>query len=134
MRVDNLKMSPKKCTLFQHEVPFLGHVVGWKAVFTDPLKVTAVEGWPVHTDQGEELLLCLCSYYKRFVSGFATITTPLHQLIRKGACFLWDEACQRAFEALKQALVNTPLLSYLDANFPYLLDTNTSADGVGAVL
>ena len=135
LRAANLKLIPKKCTFFQHEVPFLGHVVGRKGVYTDPLKVTAVAGWPVPTDvTGVRSFLGLCSYYRRFVPGFATIATPLHQLTRKGARFLWDEACQKAFEALKQALVNAPVLSYPDPNLPYLLDTDASADGVGAVL
>ena len=53
----------------------------------------------------------MCSYYKQFVPGFATIATPLPQLTRKRAHFLWHEACQKAFEALKQALVNVPALS-----------------------
>ena len=50
LRAANLKLSPKKCTLFQLKAPFLGHVVGRKSVYTDPLKVTAVAGWPVPTD------------------------------------------------------------------------------------
>jgi len=135
LRSANLKLSPKKCTFFQHEVSFLGHVVGQEGVRTDPLKVTAVEGWPVPTDvAGVRSFLGLCSYYRRFVPRFATIAAPLHQLTRKGARFLWDEACQQAFEALKRALVDAPVLPYPDPSLPYLLDTDASAEGVGAVL
>ncbi|ROT85912.1 hypothetical protein C7M84_003952 [Penaeus vannamei] len=77
----NLKLSPKKCTLFHTEVPFLGHV-----------------------------------------------------LTRKGASFVWDEACHQAFVALKQALVEAPVLPYSDPSLPYILDTDASQEGVGAVL
>lgn len=135
LRAANLKLSPKKCTFFQHEVPFLGHVVGRDGVRTDPQKVTAVADWPVPNDlAGLRSFLGLCSYYRRFVPGFATVAAPLHQLTRKGARFQWGEACQRAFETLKQALVEAPVLPYPDPSLPYLLDTDASAEGVGAVL
>jgi len=131
----NLKLSPKKCTLFHTEVPFLGHVVGRQGVRTDPLKVSAVESWPVPRTVAElRSFLGLCTYYRRFVQGFATIAAPLHQLTRKGASFVWDEACHQAFVALKQALVEAPVLPYPDPSLPYILDTDASQEGVGAVL
>ena len=49
-------------------------------------------------------------------------------------CFQWDEACQAALEGLKKALVEAPVLPYPDPTLPYLLDTDASAEGVGAVL
>lgn len=92
-RTVNLKLSPKKCTLFEHEVPFLGHDVVRKDGSTDRLKVTAVAGW----------LVVLPPW-----------RAPCTSSPERGVRFLWDEACQRAFNALKQALVSAPLLSYLD--------------------
>ncbi|KAK3878771.1 hypothetical protein Pcinc_016582 [Petrolisthes cinctipes] len=135
LRDANLKLSPKKCLFFQHEVPFLGHIVGKDGVCTDPLKVTAVKEWPVPTSVAEvRSFVGLCTYYRRFVKGFASVAVPLHQLTRKGAHFQWNEACQQAFEDLKQALVEAPVLPYPDPGNRYLLDTDASAEGVGAVL
>ncbi|ROT65408.1 hypothetical protein C7M84_016621 [Penaeus vannamei] len=117
----NLKLSPKKCTLFHTEVPFLGHVVGRQGVRTDPLKVSAVESWPVPRTVAElRSFLGLCTYYRRFVQGFATIAAPLHQLTRKGASFVWDEACHQAFVALKQALELAAVVKGL-SNFHHYL-------------
>lgn len=45
-----------------------------------------------------------------------------------------NEACQQAFEDLKQALVETPVLPCPDPSNRYLLDTDASAESVGAVL
>ena len=65
LRAANLKLNPKKSTFFQHEMPFLDHMVGQKGVYIDPLKVTVVAGWPVPTDvTGVRSFLGLCSYYR----------------------------------------------------------------------
>ena len=135
LRNAGLKLNPKKCTLFKSEVPFLGHVVGREGVRTDPLKVTAVEEWPVPQNISElRSFLGLCTYYRRFVEGFATIAAPLHHLTRKGASYEWSEECQQAFLTLKKALVEAPVLQYPDPGLPYILDTDASQEGVGAVL
>lgn len=135
LRDANLKLSPKKCALFQPEVSFLGHVVGRDGVKTDPAKVATVMEWPVPRNVAEvRSFLGLCTYYRRFVEGFATIASPLHQLTREGTRFQWSEECQQAFEDLKRKLAGSPVLSYPDPSLPYILDTDASAEGVGAVL
>ncbi len=73
--------------------------------------------------------LGLCTYYRRFVSGFATVAAPLHSLASKGAHYVWDEKCQQAFTVMKQALLVIP-----DTELSYILDTNASKEGVGAFL
>lgn len=88
LRTANLKLSPKKSILFQHEVQFLGHVVGRDGGPTDPEKVVAMTGWPVPTSMVEmRSFLCLCTYYRCFVRGFTTIAARLHQMTRKRAQF-----------------------------------------------
>ncbi|KAK3878810.1 hypothetical protein Pcinc_016620 [Petrolisthes cinctipes] len=84
--------------------------------------------------QAVESMAALWLIERRFVKGFASVAAPLHQLTRKGAHFQWNEACQQAFEDLKQALVEAPVLPYPDPGNRYLLDTDASAEGVGAVL
>lgn len=135
LRKANLKLSPKKCSLFQYEVPFLGHVVSKDGVRTDPQKVAAVADWPRPANVAEvRSYLGLCTYYRRFVQDFATIAAPLNRLTRKGVPFEWNEACQAAFDGLKRAMVEAPVLPYPDPKLPYLLDTDASAEGIGAVL
>ena len=135
LRAANLKLSPKKCLFFQSEVPFLGNIVGRDGVKTDPQKVAAVQDWPVPTCVADvKSFVGLCTYYRRFVKQFAQIASPLHQLTRKGARFEWSATCQVAFDSLKRALVEAPVLPYPDPASPYLLDTDASAEGLGAVL
>ncbi len=97
-RAANLKLSPKKCFLFQREVPFLGHIVGQDGVRADPQKVAAVKEWPVLTNVKEVWsFLGFCCYYRRFMKDFATFAASLNWLTRKGVQFRWDEECQVAF-------------------------------------
>ena len=131
----NLKLSPKKCLLFQQEVPYLGHIVGKDGVRTDPTKVAAVREWPTPSNLHElRSFLGLSTYYRRFIKAFSQIAAPLHNLTKKGVRFEWTQECEKAFCELKQALIEAPVLPYPDPTIPYLLDTDASHEGLGAVL
>ena len=131
----NLKLNTKKCHLFQREVQYLGHVVSQAGVHTDPDKCAAVRDWPVPGDKAQlRSFLGLCTYYRRFVRGFATIAAPLHNLTKEGQKFVWGKDCQHAFETLKNNLTTSPVLAYPDPGKPYILDTDASHCGIGGVL
>ena len=130
-----LKLSPKKCRLFQSEVVFLGHVVSKDGISTDPSKIEAVHSWPKPKSVKEvRSFLGLCSYYRKFVQGFADKAKPLHELTQKDKSFIWSEDCQRSFESLKTALTSSSILAYPDADGDFILDTDASGVGIGAVL
>lgn len=135
MRTANLKLNPKKCRLFREEVEYLGHIVSRDGVRTDPQKTSAVTNWPTPRTRKElRSFLGLCSYYRKFVRDFATIAAPLHTLTKEKQPFVWDEACDRAFQNLKEALTSTSVLKYPDPRKEFVLDTDASNHGIGAVL
>lgn len=70
------------------------------------------------------------SNYRKFVKDFAKIAGPLHELTRKGLKFQWNDACQAAFETLKQA----PILAYPDFTLEFTPATDASDKGLGYVL
>ena len=130
-----LKLNPKKCHLFQKQVEYLGHVVSSKGISTNPEKIKAVKDWPQPQSLSElRSYLGLCSYYRRFIRNFSTIAHPLCQLMEKNTPFLWSHDCDIPFESLKHALISSPLLSYPTPGDPFILDTDASSFGVGAVL
>ncbi|XP_026223394.1 uncharacterized mitochondrial protein AtMg00860-like [Anabas testudineus] len=129
------RLNPAKCNLLARETAFLGHVVSAHGVSTDPAKVSAVRDWPTPTTASElRSFLGLASYYRRFVRGFATIAGPLHRLTEKGKRFEWSSACTTAFQQLKAALADALVLALPDPQQPFILDTDASNVGVGAVL
>ena len=76
----------------------------------------------------------LASYYRRFIPNFAKIAHPLHALTRKGAPFRWTNEFQEAFTTLKQMLSSGPVLAYPDFCKEFVLETDASIRGLGAVL
>lgn len=135
LRYANLKVKPSKCTLFASQVQYLGHVISTEGVTADPSKVEAIRTWPVPKTQTEvRSFLGLASYYRRFIQGFAEIARPLHRLTEKGRRFCWGEECQEAFQQLKARLIVAPVLAYPDPKKPFILDTDASDVGIGAVL
>ena len=85
-----LKLQRAKCSLYQEEVSFLGHVVSAKGVATDPSKSQRVSNWPIPTNQKEvQQFVGLAGYYRRFVKNFAHIAKPraLHHLTEKKVQF-----------------------------------------------
>ena len=84
-----LKLKPRKCQLFQKEVEYLGHIVSASGIKTDPKKIQAVRDWPEPNNVTElRSFIGLCSYYRRFILGFADIAKPLHRLTSKGEPFV----------------------------------------------
>lgn len=138
-----LKLRGDKCQLLQWEVKFLGHVVTGEGVRPDPEKVIAVTAWPAPTTIREvRAFLGLAGYYRRFIANFARMARPLNALLigapadKRTGCrpVEWSSECQQAFESLKTALTEAPILAYADYSEPFVLYTDASNFGLGAVL
>jgi hypothetical protein len=104
-------------------------------IATDPEKTRRVTEWPTPKSVKEvQSFLGLCSYYRKFVRHFANIAAPLYKLTQKNAEFRWTIQCEDSFQLLKEKLTTAPMLTFPDFSLPFLLDTDASGDGIGAVL
>ena len=136
-RISNacLKIAPKKCSIFQRQVSFLGHVVNAEGVSPDPNKIETIMSWPIPKNVKEIWsFLGTCSYYRKFIQNFAKIANPLHPLTEKNAIFHWNIECDQAFNTLKKALTTSPILTYPCLEKDFIIDTDASGTGIGAVL
>jgi hypothetical protein len=135
LRREGLKISAKKCKFLQRTVNFLGHVVGERGIEADPAKLETVLGWKCPRNLTElRAFIGFCSYYRRFICGFAELAKPLHELEKKGAAFRWGEMQQAAFDSLKAALCKPPVLGHAHHDGAYVLDCDASGNACGAVL
>lgn len=132
MRESGLRL---KCSFFQSEVQYLGHIISRNGVATDPSKTEKVATWPAPTSVQEvQQFLGFAGYYRRFVKDFAKIARPLHRLTECPNTFAWTSKCQQAFDELRRRLTSAPVLAYPDFNRQFILDTDASDTGIGAVL
>lgn len=70
------KMS--KCTFFQSEVHYLGHVISAEGIAVDPDKIKEILDWLAPQNVSEvRSFMGLAGYYRRFVQGFSTIEVPI---------------------------------------------------------
>ena len=140
-----LKLKPSKCFFFREEIEYLGHVVSGKGISTNPKKIEAVSKWPTpKTVYDVRSFLGFVGYYTRFIKNFSRITKPIREVITglenqskraaKKTYIEWTDAANAAFEHLKTMCVSTPILAYPDYQLPFTLHTDSSTDGLGAVL
>ena len=140
-----LKLKPSKCFFFREEIEYLGHVVSGKGISTNPKKIEAVSKWPTpKTVYDVRSFLGFVGYYRRFIKNFSRITKPIREVITglenqskrtaKKTYIEWSDAADAAFEHLKAMCVSTPILAYPDYQLPFTLHTDSSTDGLGAVL
>ena len=140
-----LKLKPSKCFFFREDIEYLGHVVSGKGISTNPKKIEAVSKWPTpKTVYDVRSFLGFVGYYRRFIKNFSRITKPIREVITglenlskrtaKKTYIEWTDAAHAAFEHLKTMCVSTPILAYPDYQLPFTLHTDSSTDGLGAVL
>jgi hypothetical protein len=87
----NLFAKLSKCSFAQNTIEYLGHVISSTGVSTDPLKIRAVQDWPIPTTVKEvRSILGLTGYYRRFIKHYSLISRPLTMLLKKGTPFVWS--------------------------------------------
>ena len=138
---------------FHSKVLFLGHTLSKDGISPNPKKVQKVKDWPVPSNAKEvHSFLGLASYYCWFILQFVKWASPLHELIcpimmKKTRAriklpplqqnlppFQWTTDQQESFNKLKLALTSAPVLAYPNYEKPFLLETDASLKGLGAVL
>jgi 8-oxo-dGTP pyrophosphatase MutT (NUDIX family)/predicted aspartyl protease len=135
IRKANLRLKAEKCYFAATELQFLGHVVGKEGVKPDPEKVDKMVNYPEPKNIRElRGVLGLFSYYRRFIKDFAQLADPLYKLLKKDTVYEWTDLQQQAFENLREKLTQAPVVQYPDFNRPFLLYTDASQIGIGAVL
>ena len=141
LREYNLKLKPSKCSLFKEEINYLAHQVSKWGVRPSNTNLKAItECTPLQTYTEIRAFLGLVGHYRQFIKRFAWIAQPLNEhLAREGANrklkqVSLSEDTLEAFQALKQACMNSPVLAFADYRKDFLLETDASTEGLGAVL
>ena len=135
LRQAGLKAKLTKCEFLESKIQILGHVVDGNGIHVNDNKNSSIKHFSQpKTTANVRSFLGLCEYYRSFVKGFSTIAPPLSILLKKDIPFHWNAAEDKSFQDLKFALTHAPVLAFRDYKAPFILYTDASALGLGAVL
>jgi hypothetical protein len=117
LREQQLFAKLSKCSFFQNQIHYLGHIISEEGIKVDPEKIEAIKGWKTPKNVTKfRSLMGLAGYYRRFIAIFSRISHLITSLQRKGVKFQWTEECEKRFQQLNQLLTNIPILRIVDPN------------------
>lgn len=137
IRQAGLTVKPQKCELGMSRVVFLGHLLGEGVIRPVESIVTKLEQAPKpETKKQVRSFLGLAGYYRGLIPHYAAKAQPLVELTRKAESnhVHWTPEREKAFETLKQALASRPVVRAPDLAKEFILRTDASGKGLGAVL
>ena len=132
-----LTIKREKCNFATRDCMYLGYRIGQGGVRPEQSKIQAVDKVSrPETKNDVRAFLGMTGYYRRFVQNYAMIAEPLTELTRKNmpTKIEWTGRAELAFQRLKKMLVSAPLLKNPDFTRTFILQTDASGVGVGAVL
>ena len=104
------------------EMLYLGHIIGVDGVRVHEEKIRAIRDWSEPRNVMElRGFIGICTYYRKFVRGFAQLAAPLTDLTKKGA-FSWTDTAQRAFDRLKEVMSSCSVLALPDFTQRFVLE------------
>jgi hypothetical protein len=113
----------------------LGHIVCKQGLLVDPSKIAIIVDLPPPTSIKQlRTTLGHIGYYRKFIKGYAQITTPMENLLKKDCQFQWIEECQQSFDTLKQKMVTTPIMVFPDWSKAFHMYVDPSSIALGVVL
>jgi transposase InsO family protein len=138
LRQNRMFANPEKCQWMQTATSYLGFEISDQGIACSLEKVQAITEWPApNSVKGVRQFVGMCSFYRKHIRKFAHIAHPLHLLLRKDNFWnqsSWSPACQRAFDSLKKALTEAPVLAWPDFSKPFVIVPDSSGFAIGGVL
>ena len=135
LRKEQLFLKMSKCEFGKKSLVYLGHIVGGGELKIDLSKVEVILNFPKPNTVTEvRSFLGATQYWRNFIANFSSIATPLHALISIKKVFHLGDLKRKQFDALKQKISSTLVLSNPDLRHPFEIQMDASDYAMGAVL
>jgi hypothetical protein len=110
-RQAGLKLNSEKC-VFGVKGKFLGCLVSMKGIEANPNKIEAILRMePPNSKKGAQRLAGRLASLNRFISRSIERNLPFFEVLKSAKVFQWGPAQQKAFEELKQYLIDLTTLT-----------------------
>ena len=131
-----LTLNIKKCRFGLEGVEYLGYRICNGGMNPGDKKVCAIVEFPTPKNVADASSFHgLVSLFRKFIPGFGSLCTPIIELFKKDAKFVWQEQQNRAFQEIKPLIGASPILAYYNPKSTRTeLHTDASAIGLGAML
>lgn len=126
-----------KSEFFKTEVKYLGLIIAPDGVKMDPKKVEIIKNWPKPKNgdvRAVRRFIGFVNFYRRFVRCFSKIARPLNDLLKKDSPATWTQACDEAFERIKQEVSKEPTMAHFDMFKDCYVECDSSDSATGGVL
>ena len=135
LRTAGLQLKSSKCSFGLSRVELLGHSVSADGIYPLPSRVEAIKNLgPPSNVTGVRSFLGMAGYYRNFIKDFAKLAFPLTNLTKAREPFVWGPEQQEAFDVLKDALTQAPILAHPDVTRPFILYCDASDKAIGSIL
>ncbi|GBG77752.1 hypothetical protein CBR_g24199 [Chara braunii] len=134
LRQHQIKINGEKCEFGRTRILYLGHEIFAEGLKPDDAKVASIRDWPRPQSMTEmRSFLGMTDYYHNFVKNYSIVAAPLTDLTRLDTPWEWTGGCEAAFRHLKHALMHHEVLKLPDPDKPFIVTTDASQYGIGAV-
>lgn len=133
----NLIINVEKTHFAQSCVNILGWTIGNNgSLIPDQRKLSNIDAWPAPTT-GKQVMsfLGFANYFRTSVPMFSRLTAPLDRLgFSSSLKGIWNKSHDQAFQNIKVALINAPVISIPDLKYRFYVATDASTYGIGGVI
>jgi hypothetical protein len=138
LREYGLYCKAEKCEFSVKKVGFLGFVISPDGIEMEADRIATIEDWPTPKSVKDvQVLMGFTNFYRRFVKKYAKVTAPITDLLKKpdgSAKWEWTREADAAFQKLKRAFTEAPILQHFDAEKPITLQTDASGFAIAGIL
>lgn len=135
LRERRLRVKGSKCVLGLPSIDYLGHVVSAGGIRLSESRKQGLRDVKAPASVSQlRSFLGMATFFRPFIFNFATLAKPLHAMCTPKVPFSWTPEAQESFDRLKDAVMESPMLHFLDYSKPIIIRTDASQLGVGGIL
>lgn len=135
LREAGLQVDLKKSEFSVKRTKFLGFVLTTDGIEVDQDKIAVLRNWQYGTTvKGVQSFLGFCNFYRRFIKDYGRIAKSLNALTGKGRLFNFTDECREAWDTIREAICNAPVLRHFKTDYETMLETDSSDGVVSGVL